>query len=97
MISRCKSWLIGKHTPRGAYWFHAAAAVNTGRRPPRQWREAVLRVGSTARSWREGKSISSEVVKQAKAIGFKHDKTQQALLQESLNLLFAKYGEDQIA
>ena len=28
-----------------------AAAVNTGRRPPRQWREAVLRAASTARSW----------------------------------------------
>lgn len=40
---------------------------------------------------------SPEVVKQVKAIGFKHDKTQQALMQEALNLLFAKYGEDQIA
>jgi hypothetical protein len=44
-----------------------------------------------------GKSISLEVVKQVKAIGLKHDETQQALMQEALNLPFAKYGEDQIA
>lgn len=37
-----------------------------------------------------------EMVKLVKAIGFKHDKTQQALMQEALNLLFAKYGEDQL-
>jgi hypothetical protein len=36
-------------------------------------------------------------VKQIKAIAFEEEKTQQALMQEALNLLFAKYGKDQIA
>jgi len=50
---------------------------------------------------REKRSVMSShdkaVVKQIKAIAFEEEKTQQALMQEALNLLFAKYGKDQIA
>jgi|EndMetStandDraft_8_1072994.scaffolds.fasta_scaffold1357089_1 hypothetical protein len=52
-------------------------------------------------SRREKKTLMSwhdaAVVRQLKAIAFEHEKTQQALIQEALNLLFAKYGKDQIA
>jgi hypothetical protein len=37
------------------------------------------------------------VAKQLKALALEHDKAQQELLAEALNLLFQKYGKSQIA
>lgn len=62
-----------------------AAPAETQEKPSRQTKKSIM-------SWHD-----PAVVKQLKAIAFEHDTTQQALIQEALNLLFAKYGKDRIA
>ena len=51
---------------------------------------------------REGKRgklvyLTEAAEKQLSFIGVEHDKTQQALMVEAVNLLFERYGRDQIA
>ena len=62
-----------------------ASAEERQEKPSRREKKTVM-------SWHD-----AAVVKQIKAIAFEEEKTQQALMQEALNLLFAKYGKDQIA
>lgn len=53
--------------------------------PSRRKKKAIM-------SWHD-----AEVSEQLKVLSKKENKTQQALLREAMNLLFAKYGKDQIA
>jgi hypothetical protein len=62
-----------------------ASAADKQEKPSRRAKKTLM-------SWHD-----PMVVKQMKLIAFEQDKTQQALIQEALNLLFAKYGKDQIA
>jgi hypothetical protein len=41
--------------------------------------------------------LTEAAEKQLTFIGAEHDKTQQALMVEAVNLLFERYGRDQIA
>jgi hypothetical protein len=44
-----------------------------------------------------GKLVQLAIYFMLMALAVPHEKTQQALMQEALNLLFAKYGKDQIS
>jgi hypothetical protein len=67
------------------------AAAESVAQPPRR-REA-------SREGKRGKLVylTEAAEKQLTFIGAEHDKTQQALMVEAVNLLFERYGRDQIA
>lgn len=76
----------------------AAAARST---PPSSSTELSARPARIAAS-REGKRgklvyLTEAAEKQLTFIGAEYDKTQQALMIEAVNLLFERYGRDQIA
>lgn len=57
------------------------------------------RVRATSREGKRGKLVylTEAAEKQLSYMGLEQDKTQQALMVEAVNLLFAHYGRDQIA
>jgi antitoxin-like ribbon-helix-helix protein len=69
----------------------ASAPATTPEPQPRR-REA-------SREGKRGKLVylTAAAEKQLTFIGAEHDKTQQALMVEAVNLLFERYGRDQIA
>jgi len=61
--------------------------------------EAQPRRREASREGKRGKLVylTEAAEKQLTFIGAEHDKTQQALMIEAVNLLFERYGRDQIA
>ncbi len=61
--------------------------------------ETPARRREASREGKRGKLVylTEAAEKQLTFIGAEHDKTQQALMVEAVNLLFERYGRDQIA
>jgi hypothetical protein len=67
--------------------------------PPATTPQAQPRRREASREGKRGKLVylTEAAEKQLTFIGTEHDKTQQALMVEAVNLLFERYGRDQIA
>ena len=76
----------------------AAAPVIQPIQPP-PTSQAQPRRREASREGKRGKLVylTEAAEKQLTFIGAEHDKTQQALMIEAVNLLFERYGRDQIA
>ena len=74
-----------------------SAAPETSAAATSQTRKTSTR--PTTREGKRGKLVylTEAAEKQLTHIGTEHDKTQQALMVEAVNLLFEHYGRDQIA
>lgn len=79
--------------PASAPVVKQAAAPTSSDLPAKPTRIAASREG------KRGKLVylTQAAEKQLTFIGAEHDKTQQALMVEAVNLLFERYGRDQIA
>ena len=75
----------------------AAPATQPPQPPPTS--QAQPRRREASREGKRGKLVylTEAAEKQLTFIGAEHDKTQQALMVEAVNLLFERYGRDQIA
>lgn len=76
----------------------APAAVQTAAMSAQSDLAAKPRIAAS-REGKRGKLVylTAAAEKQLTFIGAEHDKTQQALMVEAVNLLFERYGRDQIA
>ena len=83
--------IFSKPTPPAAPALQPPATPTVAEAQPRR-REA-------SREGKRGKLVylTEAAEKQLTFIGTEHDKTQQALMVEAVNLLFERYGRDQIA
>lgn len=76
----------------------AAAAIQTAVLASTDLPAKTTRIAAS-REGKRGKLVylTEAAEKQLTFIGAEHDKTQQALMVEAVNLLFERYGRDQIA
>jgi hypothetical protein len=74
-------------------------APQPAQQPAPQISESQPRPRQASREGKRGKLVylTEAAEKQLTFIGAEHDKTQQALMTEAVNLLFERYGRDQIA
>jgi hypothetical protein len=76
-----------------------AATATQSQQPPPTSQAQPPRRREASREGKRGKLVylTEAAEKQLTFIGAEHDKTQQALMVEAVNLLFERYGRDQIA